>query len=198
MNTLTEYEREFAAEYIIAGVDEAGRGPLAGPVTAAAVIFPADIVIKDIDDSKKLKAVVREHLAKEIKLKAISWAVGQASVEEIDRLNILGATRLAMTRAIEKLNIRPGLCLVDGYSHPGWHIRHIGVVKGDQRCFTIAAASILAKVYRDNYMLELHYRFPYYGFDRHKGYPTISHREAILKYGPCEFHRKSFRLLPVD
>jgi len=180
---------------IFCGVDEAGRGPLAGPVVAAAVIFPENIHINGISDSKLLSPVQRERLAGEITLKAVAWSIGEASSREIEEMNILEASRTAMQRAVEGLNPKPEFCLVDGWNLPEWEMPHEGIVKGDCRCFTIAAASILAKVYRDRLMVELHEMYPVYGFDRHKGYPTVSHRKALREYGPCPAHRMSFNLL---
>ena len=176
-------------------MDEAGRGPLAGPVTAAAVMFPREISIPGVNDSKRLTAEVREKLAEEIESRALCWVVAEAVPAEIDRLNILGATRLAMERAVAKLSLPFDLCLADGYCKPDWEIVHLGIIKGDQRSFLIAAASILAKVHRDRRMLELHHQFPRYGFDRNKGYPTLFHRNALREYGPCDCHRRSFKFL---
>ena len=178
----------------IAGVDEAGKGPLAGPVTAAAVIFPLNVKIAGVNDSKKLTPVKRERLAAEIKDKALNWSIAGASVEEIDRLNILEASRLAMKRAVDLLVLKPDICLVDGYPIPGWERKNQGIIKGDACCFSIAAASILAKVHRDELMRELNEEYPVYGFDRHKGYATEFHRNAIKENGLSPAHRKTFKL----
>jgi ribonuclease HII len=179
----------------ICGVDEAGRGPLAGPVVAAAVIFPPDITIEGIDDSKRLSPLNRQKLSAVIQQKALTYSLAFASPQEIDNLNILQATRLAMKRAVGKLNPPPDFCLIDGYPLYDWDFPHIGVIKGDQKCFTIAAASILAKTHRDNLLINLHQLYPQYGFDHHKGYPTKAHRHALALYGPCPVHRMTFQLL---
>lgn len=178
----------------IAGVDEAGRGPLAGPVVAAAVIFPRAVSIEGVDDSKQLTEQRREHLFQLIQSRALSIGVGIVSHEVIDRINILQATTVAMTKAIESLALRPDFVLVDGnsFKHESWPYQNI--VHGDARSFTIAAASIVAKVTRDRLMREYHLRFPRYGFASHKGYGTRQHLEAIRKHGLCEIHRRSFRV----
>ena len=200
MRTFTPFEIDLLNEgsRIIAGIDEAGRGPIAGPVAAAAVIFHREIDIPGVNDSKSLKPSLREELADAIKSKALSWAVGISSQQEIDRLNILKATHLAMKRAVASLKPKPNICLVDGYPIPDWEQPHRGIIQGDRRCFTIAAASILAKVHRDGMMLELHKKYPQYGFDRHKGYPTKMHRRMIRMYGPSPVHRMTFKLLPEE
>ena len=197
MNTFTELELSYSENRgrRIAGIDEAGRGPLAGPVIAAAVIFDYGTVINGIADSKILPAPKRERLSICIKEKALSWAVGEASVEEIDEVNILEASRLAMRRAAGALSSKPDFCLVDGWPIPHWDFPHRGVVRGDRKCFTIAAASIIAKHHRDQIMIRMHEQYPQYGFARHKGYPTLFHREAIKKNGPCPLHRMTFKLL---
>ncbi|MBC8276766.1 MAG: ribonuclease HII [FCB group bacterium] len=197
VNTYTELELSYfeSRGRVIAGIDEAGRGPLAGPVIAAAVIFDHGTVIGGIADSKKLSPSKRERLSIVVKEKALCWAVGEATVREIDEMNILEASRLAMKRAAVALAHKPDFCLVDGWSLPGWDFPHEGVIKGDRKCFTIAAASIIAKHYRDEIMIRLDNEFPQYGFARHKGYPTLLHREAIRKYGPCPIHRMTFKLL---
>lgn len=178
----------------IAGVDEAGRGPLAGPVVAAAVIFPRAVSIEGVDDSKQLTEQKREHLFQLIQSSALSIGVGVVGHEVIDRINILQATTAAMTKAIESLALRPDFVLVDGnsFKHESWPYQNI--VHGDARSFTIAAASIVAKVTRDRLMREYHLRFPRYGFASHKGYGTRQHLEAIRKHGLCEIHRRSFRI----
>lgn len=177
---------------MIAGIDEAGRGPLAGSVVAAAVILPVDHGIVGIRDSKKLSAKKRIELAKAIRQQAIAWGLGSASREEIDALNILNATMLAMRRAIEYLQEPPELILVDGNKVPDTNIPCQAIVRGDSHIEVIAAASILAKVARDEEMLQLHDQYPQYGFDRHKGYPTVAHIDALNKYGACQEHRQSF------
>lgn len=177
---------------LTAGVDEAGRGPLAGPVVAAAVILDERNPIVGLADSKKLTAAKRDKLYDEIRAKALCCCVAQASVDEIDRLNILQATMLAMQRAVSGLRLRPALVLVDGNRLPVLDVRAEAIVKGDSKVRAISAASILAKVTRDRGLLELHDRFPMYGFDRHKGYGTAMHLDALRKNGPCSEHRFSF------
>ncbi len=177
---------------LIAGVDEAGRGPLAGPVVAAAVILDPDNPIEGLRDSKKLSEEVREKLALEIKEKALSWSVGHASVEEIDEINILQATMLAMKRAIEGLSIRPGLVLVDGNRLPKMKIPMNAIVKGDDLVPAISAASIIAKTTRDGWLRDIDAAHPEYGFAKHKGYGTKAHLDAIRKFGVLSIHRKSF------
>lgn len=177
---------------LLCGVDEAGRGPLAGPVFAAAVILDPSRPIAGLADSKKLSASTRERLAGEIQTRACSWAVALASVEEIDALNILQASLLAMQRAIETLSIQPSLVLVDGLHCPPSPLPMQAVVRGDSRVAAISAASILAKTARDAAMLELHGRYPHYGFDRHKGYPTAAHLAALARFGVSAIHRRSY------
>jgi ribonuclease HII len=182
-----------AATRLICGVDEAGRGPLAGPVFAAAVVFrSARSAPAGVADSKTLTARARERLAIAIKESALAWSVAWASVEEIDRLNILQATLLAMRRAVEGLPIIPHAALIDGSHCPQLAIPARSVVRGDAKVKSIAAASILAKTERDAEMRRLHGRFPQYGFDRHKGYPTAAHLEALCRHGVCEAYRRSF------
>lgn len=176
----------------LCGVDEAGRGPLAGPVCAAAVMLPRGIVIDGLNDSKKLSERRRERLYDDIKEKAIHWAVAFASVEEIETLNILGATYLAMNRAIEELGIVPELALIDGNRAKGVEYDTRCIVGGDGKCADIAAASIMAKVTRDRLMYELDAQYPGYGFAKHKGYGTAAHYAAIRELGPCPAHRLSF------
>ncbi len=178
----------------ICGVDEAGRGPLAGPVYAAAVILPLGCEIDGLDDSKKLTPKKRDRLFDEICKTALSYSVASASVEEIDSINILHAAMLAMTRAIEGLNLTPDLALIDGNRSPGCAVETLPIVKGDARSASIAAASILAKVSRDRVMDEMAKEYPEYAFEKHKGYPTKLHYEMIEKYGVLPIHRKSFRL----
>jgi ribonuclease HII len=177
---------------LLCGVDEAGRGPLAGPVSAAAVILTHDDAIAGIADSKQLDAPTRERLATLIKERAVAWSVAWASVEEIDQLNILQATLLAMRRAVIGLAVRPEQVLVDGLHCPKIDLPVRAVVKGDATITCISAASILAKTARDALMLELHTRYPQYGFDRHKGYPTAVHMRALRMHGVTEIHRRSF------
>jgi len=176
----------------IAGVDEAGRGPLAGPVVAAAVIFPTEYIIERVNDSKKCSAKQREELFPLIMEQAVSVGIGIVDHVEIDRINILQATILAMKKSLENMNIRPEYSIIDGNSFTHESLRFQNIIGGDAKSFTIAAASIIAKVTRDRLMCELDIRFPHYGFARHKGYGTRQHIEAIRTYGLCEVHRKSF------
>ncbi len=191
---LWEIEKEIIASGVspVCGVDEAGRGPLAGPVCAAAVLLPTGVEIAGLNDSKKLSAVKRELLYDEITAKAVSYGIAFATVEEIERLNILGATYLAMNRAIAKLDPAPRLALIDGNRSSGIEFNSRCVVGGDAKCASIAAASILAKVTRDRYMLQMAERYPQYGFADHKGYGTKAHYAALREFGPCEIHRPSF------
>lgn len=177
---------------LIAGVDEAGRGPLAGPVVAAAVILDELNPIKGLADSKKLTALRREALYDEIQAKALCCSIALATVEEIDRLNILQATMLAMKRAVEGLRLRPHKVLVDGNRLPSLNILAEAIVKGDALVPAISAASILAKVYRDRWCAQYHLEFPQYGFATHKGYGTAAHLAALKEHGACPEHRKSF------
>ena len=194
MTELWELENEIYAEgfSLICGVDEAGRGPLAGPVYAAAVILPRDAVIEGLNDSKKLAEKKREALFDVITERALTYGVASASVEEIEKLNILNATFLAMNRAIDKLDPIPELALIDGNRSTGIAMPSRCIVKGDSRCADIAAASILAKVSRDRYMLNLAEKYPQYHFVQHKGYGTKLHYEALREYGPSPEHRPSF------
>ncbi|MBQ8133250.1 MAG: ribonuclease HII [Clostridia bacterium] len=191
---MLEFEQLYRSQGFkaICGVDEAGRGPLAGPVFAAAVILPEDLIIEDVNDSKKLTEKKREKLFDIIKEKALAYCVASASVEEIEELNILQADMLAMKRAVEGLSVKADFAMIDGNKAPELEIPAVPIVKGDAKSESIAAASILAKVSRDRLMLELAEKYPEYGFEKHKGYGTKAHREAILKYGPCEIHRMSF------
>ena len=191
---LWEIERELHAEGIglICGVDEAGRGPLAGPVCAAAVILPPETELPGLNDSKKLSEKKREQLFPEIQQIALAWSVAFSSVEEIEERNILGATMLAMNRAIAGLSLTPDLALIDGNRNKEIEVPSRCVVHGDARCASIAAASILAKVSRDHLMLELAREYPQYGFEKHKGYGTRAHYAALREYGPCPAHRPSF------
>lgn len=177
---------------LICGVDEAGRGPLAGAVFAAAVILDSERPIHGLADSKKLSGKNRERLAAEIKEHALAWAIARAEAEEIDRINILQASLLAMRRAIESLALEPSEALIDGLHCPELALPCRAVVKGDSSVAEISAASILAKTARDGEMLRLHLQYPQYGFDRHKGYPTAMHLEALRRHGACEIHRLSF------
>ena len=191
-----EIEKEYAAKgfKLICGIDEAGRGPLAGPVYAAAVILPDGCEIEGLNDSKKLTEKKREALFDVVKQKALYWGIGSADEKEIDEINILQATFLAMKRAVENMGIKPDLALVDGNQKP--HIadgvEEVTVIKGDAKSMSIAAASILAKVSRDRFMLEIAEKYPEYEFPKHKGYGTKLHYEKIAEYGVSDIHRKSF------
>lgn len=194
---MPDYEFEKAAVNsgfsCICGVDEAGRGPLAGPVCAAAVILPEGAVIAGLDDSKKLTEKKRERLYDIIKETAVAYSVAYGTLEEIETVNILEATYLAMNRAIEGLNIKPDFALIDGNRVPrGIKIPCETIVKGDSKSMSVAAASVLAKVTRDRLMLEYNKKYPEYNFKKHKGYGTKEHTELIKQYGPCEIHRLSF------
>ena len=178
--------------FLICGADEAGRGPLAGPVFAAAVILDPARPIDGLDDSKKLSAKRREILADAIKQRALAWAICCASVEEIDRLNILVASLLAMQRAVAALDVTPAEVLVDGLHCPRLAIPTRAIVRGDSLVSAISAASILAKTARDAEMQRLHAHYPQYGFDRHKGYPTADHMDALKAHGASAIHRRSF------
>jgi ribonuclease HII len=177
---------------LVAGVDEAGRGPLAGPVVAAAVILDEQQPVRGVNDSKKLSPARREALFDEIRAKALCCCIAEATVEEIDELNILQATMLAMRRAVEGLRLKPSQVLVDGNRLPVLKVPAQAIVKGDAKVASIAAASILAKVHRDRLCLQLHQAFPHYGFDAHKGYPTADHLAALAQHGACPQHRRSF------
>ena len=194
---MPDYEFEKAAALsgfsCICGVDEAGRGPLAGPVCAAAVILPEGAVIEGLDDSKKLTEKKRERLYDIIKQTAVAYSVAYGTLEEIETVNILEATYLAMNRAIEGLTVKPDFALIDGNRIPrGIKIPCETVVKGDSRSMSVAAASVLAKVTRDRLMLEYDKKYHEYNFKKHKGYGTKEHTELIRQYGPCEIHRLSF------
>ncbi len=188
------YEKEaLAAGYtVICGTDEAGRGPLAGPVSAAAVILPTDLVIEGLNDSKKLSEKKREKLYDIILENAISYGIAFASAEEIDRINILNASQLAMRRAVAQLSPSPDFVLIDGNVSRGFSQDTKTIVKGDSVSMSIAAASILAKVTRDRYCAEMHALYPAYNFKGHKGYPTKEHMDLLRKLGPCPLHRKTF------
>lgn len=176
----------------IAGVDEAGRGPLAGPVVAAAVIFPEGCMFQGVNDSKKLTPLTRARLFPEIKEKALCWAVGMSSVSEIDTLNILQASLLAMRRAVQNLTQNPDYILVDAVRIPEMNVPQLPIIKGDAKSFAIAAASIIAKVTRDRIMEDYHRQFPAYGFASNKGYGTQDHIEALRAIGCCSLHRQTF------
>jgi len=176
----------------VAGVDEVGRGPLAGPVVTAAVIFPPGFMHADIKDSKKLSESRRCALVDVIKHNAICWNVDIGPIHEIDSINILQATWASMRRAVNGLSVYPDAVLVDGSPVPRLHERCTSIVKGDDKSVSIAAASILAKVTRDNIMMQAHTDYPVYGFDRHKGYPSPEHLLALRTYGPCPLHRRSY------
>lgn len=194
MQELWELENEIydAGEQLLCGVDEAGRGPLAGPVCAAAVILPRGLCIPGLNDSKKLTEKKREALYDVICSSAVSYGIAFATVDEIEEINILNAAMLAMNRAIEKLSAQPTLALIDGNRNSAIKIESRCVVKGDAKCADIAAASVLAKVTRDRYMLEMAEKYPQYKFEKHKGYGTKDHYAALREYGPCEIHRPSF------
>jgi ribonuclease HII len=184
-------------DVIEAGCDEAGRGCLSGAVFAAAVILPYKFDHPDLNDSKQLSEKKRYALRPIIESEALAWAVGIVTPEEIDKINILNASFLAMHRAIDQLSIHPEHLLIDGNRfNPYAGIPHTTIVKGDGKYLSIAAASVLAKTYRDDYMLRLHEEFPVYNWDKNKGYPTKEHREAIRKYGITPYHRKTFTLIP--
>ena len=189
-----EIENEYSAKgyKIICGTDEAGRGPLAGPVYAAAVILPVGFEIEGLNDSKKISEKKREKLFGIIKEKAVSYGIAYATPEEIDEINILNASQLAMRRAVAMLSPQPDLTLIDGNISRGFTMDTVTVVKGDSKSPSIAAASILAKVSRDRVCAEMHERYPEYNFAKHKGYPTKEHMDAVRKYGPCPLHRKTF------
>ena len=189
---MKEYERKYASCGFICGIDEAGRGPLAGPVVAAACILPTACEILYLNDSKKLTEKRREELFVEIQEKAVSFGVGIVSPAVIDEINILQATYEAMRQAIEGLGVKPELLLNDAVTIPGVDIFQVPIIKGDAKSVSIAAASILAKVTRDHMMMEYDRLFPQYGFGKHKGYGTAAHVAAIKEFGPCPIHRRSF------
>lgn len=189
----------FQEELTEAGIDEAGRGCYAGPVFAAAVILPPVFFHPLLNDSKKLNAAQRNSLRTVIEKEALAWKVAQSSEQEIDRVNILQATYMAMHRAVDGLTLRPGFLLIDGNRFkPYTGIKHTCIVKGDGLYASIAAASILAKTWRDEYMCNLHEQFPQYGWNQNKGYGTLLHRKAIEENGLCEYHRKSFQIHPNE
>ena len=192
LEAMKEFEREYDGCSLICGVDEAGRGPLAGPVVAGAVILPRDCEILRLNDSKKLSEKRREELFVRIQKEALAWSVGIAGPERIDEINILQATYEAMRKAIQGLPQKPDLLLNDAVTIPDVEIVQIPIVKGDAKSLSIAAASILAKVTRDHMMMEYDKIYPEYGFGKHKGYGTAAHMEAIRRFGPCPIHRRTF------
>lgn len=189
---MREFENKYSDLGAVAGIDEAGRGPLAGPVVAAAVILPKDIFLPFLNDSKKVTEKRRDVLFDQIKQEAIAYGIGIASNALIDEINILQATYEAMREAVSKLNKTPDILLVDAVHIPGINIKQVGIVKGDAKSVNIAAASILAKVTRDRLMLEYDKIYPEYGFASNKGYGTAKHIEALKAYGACDIHRRTF------
>lgn len=189
---LFENEKKLEGYRMVAGVDEAGRGPLAGPVFAACVILPDDCVIDGINDSKKLSEKKRELLFDEITKKAIAYSIASIDERIIDEVNILNATHIAMNKAVDEMKIKPDFVLIDGNSIKNMTTPHQTIVKGDSKSISIAAASILAKVSRDRFICELADKYPEYQFEKHKGYGTKVHTDALKKFGPCKIHRKSF------
>ncbi len=192
LEQMREYEYTYAACHGICGIDEAGRGPLAGPVVAGAVILPKDCEILFLNDSKKLSEKRRDALYEEIQEKAVAWSVGIVGPDVIDEINILQATYQAMRQAIAGLSRKPDILLNDAVTIPGVEIFQVPIVKGDAKSVSIAAASIMAKVTRDRMMAEYDTLFPEYGFAKHKGYGTAAHIAAIREFGPCPIHRRSF------
>jgi ribonuclease HII len=192
-------KRFYQREVPEAGCDEAGRGCLAGPVYAAAVMLDAKKPIKRLDDSKKLSEAERNALRPEIEEKALAWAVASYSNQEIDKVNILKASFFSMHRALAKLSVKPELLLIDGNRFIAYpQTQHVCIVKGDAKYQAIAAASILAKTHRDAFMEKIHQEFPQYNWQQNKGYPTLAHRAAIKEFGPCVHHRMTFNLLPAQ
>lgn len=200
LEVMKEFERQYKDCALICGIDEAGRGPLAGPVVAGAAILPKDLTILYLNDSKKLSEKRREELFLEIKEKAVSWSVGTASPERIDEINILQATYEAMREAVSGLKVVPDILFNDAVTIPGVKIRQIPIIKGDAKSVSIAAASVLAKVTRDHMMIEYDKIFPEYGFAKHKGYGTAAHIAALKEFGPSPIHRRSFirNFLPTE
>ena len=192
LEQMREYENTYAACAMICGIDEAGRGPLAGPVAAGAVILPKDCTLLHLNDSKKLSEKRREELFVQIKEQAVAWCVGIVGPERIDEINILQATYEAMRQAIAGLGVKPDILLNDAVEIPGVDIMQVPIIKGDAKSVSIAAASILAKVTRDHMMAEYDQLFPDYSFAKHKGYGTAAHIQAIKELGPCPIHRRSF------
>lgn len=191
-NLKFEREEESKGNFLIAGMDEVGRGPLAGPVCVACVIMPLDDVIEGVDDSKKLSEKKRDALFEKIKEKAIAYSIEMVDEQTIDKINILEATKLCMKKAVEKLEIKPDVVLVDAIKSLDVTVPIRGIIKGDALSYSIGCASILAKVTRDRLMVELAKEYPEYGFEKHKGYGTKVHIEALKEYGPCIYHRLSF------
>lgn len=187
-----EKEEQAKGNFIIAGVDEVGRGPLAGPVCVAAVIMPLDDIVEGVDDSKKVSEKKRNLLFEQIKEKAVAYSIKMVSEETIDRINILQATKLCMKEAIESLPIKPDIVLIDAIDKLDTEVKLRGIIKGDALSYSIGCASILAKVTRDEYMVSLAKDYPEYGFEKHKGYGTKVHIEALKEFGPCPHHRLSF------
>ena len=187
-----EFEKEYIMYANVCGIDEAGRGPLCGPVVAGAVILPKECNILYINDSKKLTEKMRDKVYDEIAANAVAWAIGMASPERIDEISILQATYEAMREAIGKLKVTPDILLNDAVTIPGVDIKQIPIIKGDAKSRSIAAASIMAKVTRDRMMEQYDALYPEYGFARHKGYGTKAHIEALKEYGPCPIHRRTF------
>ena len=187
-----EREEEQKGHFLIAGMDEVGRGPLAGPVCVACAIMPLDDIIEGIDDSKKVSEKKRKLLFEQIKEKAISYSIEMVDEQTIDEINILQATKLCMKKAVENLGLRPDVVLVDAISSLDIDVPIRGIIKGDALSYSIGCASILAKVTRDEYMVKLAEEYPEYGFEKHKGYGTKEHIEALKEYGPCVYHRLSF------
>ncbi len=192
MEEMFAYERQFASFTAICGIDEVGRGPLAGPVVAGAVILPKDCDILYLNDSKKLSAKMRDKLYDEILEKAVAVGIGYASEKRIDEINILNATYEAMREAIEKCGIKPDILLNDAVTIPGVSVKQVPIIKGDAKSASIAAASIVAKVTRDRLMEEMDEKYPGYGFASNKGYGSAEHIAALKKIGPCEIHRRTF------
>ncbi len=192
LEVMKEYERQYEECALICGVDEAGRGPLAGPVVAGAAILPKDQVILYLNDSKKLSEKRREELFLEVREKAVAWSVGIVSPERIDEINILQATYEAMREAVKGLGVVPDVLLNDAVTLPGIEIPQVPIIKGDAKSVSIAAASVLAKVTRDHMMVEYDQLYPEYGFAKHKGYGTAAHTAAIREFGPTPIHRMTF------
>ena len=193
LDTMRAYERQYENAGVVCGIDEAGRGTLAGPVVAAVAILPKDCTILRLNDSKKLSEKCREELFLEIKEKAVAYGIGMASPELIDEINILQATYEAMCQAVSKLSVKPDIFLNDAVIIPGIPVeKQVKIIKGDAKSVSIAAASILAKVTRDHMMMEYDKIYPEYGFAKHKGYGTKAHNEAILLHGPSPIHRRTF------
>ena len=192
LEQMRDYERKYSSYSAICGIDEAGRGPFAGPVVAGAVILPPDCEILYLNDSKKLSEKRRGELFLEIQKKAVAWSVGVMEPQDMDRMNILQATYEAMRRAIAGLETEPDLLLNDAVTIPGLQVLQVNIIKGDAKSVSIAAASIVAKVTRDHLMKEYDSKYPEYGFAKHKGYGTGEHIAALLKHGPCPIHRKTF------